>query len=160
MEDTKEYTFTRNADGTISIKAGWRKTDMSPATSLRRAILLATTWASGSKSGQLDAEDIQNYLDPLMHAESNPKPLGFVNSPNINTALAIIDNDAVPPCTDIEEIAKDTFTYLDAYQKIILFFNGFFENLLESNIPIGEYLKKNFGNQHGTARYEQFYDEV
>lgn len=117
MEGTKEYTFTRNADGAILIDKGWPQVDMESATSFRRAILFALNWAEGGYAGQLDAADIHSYLDTLFRNSYHNTPEGFVNSPHYNTALVLYKT----PLTDGELMnkAKQIFAFIDTYKNAI-----------------------------------------
>ena len=118
MEDTKEYTFTRNADGTIIINEQWPPVDIAPATSLSRAALFALNWATGGCAGQLDAEDIYSFLDPAIHGSYRGVPDGFVNSPDINTALMVFEHK--PSEVELRTKADQVFAFIDTYRHSIL----------------------------------------
>lgn len=118
MEDTKEYTFTRNADGTIIINEKWPPVDIAPATSLSRAALFALNWATGGCAGQLDTEDINQFLSALLFDSLPETPEGFVNSPDINTALMVFEHK--PSEVELRTKADQVFAFIDTYRHSIL----------------------------------------
>ncbi len=118
MGDTKEYTFTRNADGTIIINEKWPPVDIAPATSLSRAALFALNWATGGCAGQLDTEDIFSFLDHAIHGSYRGVPDGFVNSPDLNTVLMVFEQN--PSEEELRNKADQVFAFIDTYRQAIL----------------------------------------
>lgn len=127
MEDTKEYTFTRNADGIIIINEKWPPVDIAPATSLSRAALFALNWATGGCAGQLDTEDINQFLSALLFDSLPETPEGFVNSPDINTALMVYEHK--PSEVKLRTKANRVFAFVDTYKQKILENRSLLENL-------------------------------
>lgn len=118
MEEARFFTFTKTTDGYTVVKNGWPSVDIAPATSLSRAALFALNWATGGCAGQLDTEDIFSFLDPAIHGSYHGVPDGFVNSPDINTALMVFEHK--PSEVELRTKADQVFAFIDTYRHSIL----------------------------------------